>query len=737
MKSFFYVFISIFLFFNIVSAQNNVENKIIEKQTTEAITDFLNDKQKENEPSKNDTSNDEGINTADKDDEYVLKNDSTNEESSNNTNVTNSLNGIEIDTGDTKLTPKEELKKELKEELIKELIKELQNNKKEDVNVQSKYVVKSPPKKEEVPVETKATTPITKENEDIRPYDINVLGVKITTLRKNTQETTAEARAEEASYKLEQIIKNRDIKKISIKPIKYGYSININDKEVFAILHGDAGAVIGKDKEKLKDYAKEAVQNIGVVIKQEKKKQDKEDFKNSIIKIVLAFILTVLVLLILKKLKVLADNSMEKWITALLEKIASTEFSHKYSRIFAVYLKRFLLFAYYFIIVFILYLDFAVVLTGIPLTKNWANGLLNAFEKILNSFYSGFIRMLPGLVIVVMIILGTKILVGLANIFFEGIENGHIQFEWIDKDTIVPTKRITAAFLWVIGVALAYPFIPGSGSDAFKGISVLIGVMFSIGSSNIMSQAISGLILIYTKGVKVGDFVTVKDYTGTILHTGVFTVKIKTPLQEEINIPNTLLLDSITTNYSTLKEEKGIALEIKLGLDYDVPWRQVNAMVLEAVKMTRSLRQDSKPNIFQSDMADYYMEYTVRTWIDRPELGKSIKSELYQNIQDVFNKYDVQIMTPRYLTIYKNKMVVPPDKWYLEPASHNEDDQIEVTGLYDAKNADGTPFLKRLNEKEEPKQEDSKQKESKHEEVKEEKKDDRANKKNSGKSKKS
>ncbi|MBR0519431.1 mechanosensitive ion channel, partial [bacterium] len=522
-------------------------------------------------------------------------------------------------------------------------------------------------------------------------------------------------------------VKNREINKISIRTIKYGYSININDKSVFAILYGDAGTAIGKDKEKLKEYAKEALKNIGAIIEQEKKKQDSEDLKHSILTIFIALIITIFAFFLMKKIKTIVDNSMEKWITAILKRISSQEFTFKYSRIFTVYLKRTLLVIYYILIFLIIYIDLAVVLAGIPLTSAWANGLLVTFKKILNSFYSGFLKMLPGLIIVIMIMFGTKILVGLANIFFEGIENDHIKFDWIDKDTIVPTKRITAAFLWVIGVALAYPFIPGSGSEAFKGISVLIGVMFSIGSSNIMSQAISGLIIIYTKGIKVGDYVKVKDYEGIILHTGVFTVKIRTTSQEEINIPNSVLLDSITTNYTTLKEEKGVALEIKLGLDYDVPWRQVNAMVLEAIKMTRSLRQDSKPNIFQSDMADYYMEYTVRTWIDRPELRRSIRSELYQNIQDVFNKYDVQIMTPRYLTLFKSKMVVPPDKWYLEPASHNEDDQIEVTGLYDAKNADGTPFLKRLNEKDEPKQE----------EIKEDKKDDRANKKNSGKSKKS
>ena len=721
-RFFVYICISLFLFFNIVSAQNNTGNKIIEQKTTEALTDLLQSGQKENSDDK-----------IDKDEEYVFKNDVI--QSVDDSSKSNSSNGIDnvnnVDSNNKELT-KEELKATLKEELKKELIKELMNEKKEEVKTQSQTVTQENKKVEEsknIPVETKATTPVTKEIENVNPYDVVVFGVKITSFRRDTKETTAEIRAEEASYKLEQLIKNGDIKKIAIRAIKYGYSININDNPTFSILLGDDGSEIGKDKTKLKEYAKEAIQNIGIAITQEKKKKDLEEFKSSILTIFLALLITILAFFVIKKLKTIADNSMEKWITAILNKISSTEFTKKYARIFTVYLKRTLLVIYYILIFFILYIDITVVLAGIPLTRDWANGLLGEFRKIFNSFYTGFLQMLPGLIIVIMIMFGTKIIVGLANIFFEGIENDQIKFDWIDKDTIIPTKRITAAFLWVVGIALAYPFIPGSGSEAFKGISVLIGVMFSIGSSNIMNQAVSGLIIIYTKGIKVGDFVKVKDYEGIVLHTGVFTVKIRTTSQEEINIPNSVLLDSVTTNYTTLKEEKGIALEIKLGLDYDVPWRQVNAMVLEAVKRTRSLRQDSKPNVFQSDMADYYMEYTVRTWIDRPELRKSIRSELYQNIQDVFNEYDVQIMTPRYLTLFKSKMVVPPDKWYPEPASHNEDDQIEITGLYDAKNEDGTPFLKRLNEQE------IEQKEEKI--TKEEKKDDKVNRKNSGKSKKS
>ena len=727
MKSFVYVLISLFLFFNIVYAQNNqnnLGNKYIEKQVTEVLTDL----HKENSTPKD----------VDKDEEFVFKNNEI--QSVDNSSKSDSSTETDIKNGDStnkKLT-KEELKAKFKEELKEELIKELLNQK-EDTKTQSQAVTQENPKKEEVkttPEETKATTPITTETEHVKPYDVVVFGVKITSLRRDTQETTAEIRAEEASYKLEQILKKGDLENIraKIKTIKYGYSININDEKMFSILHGDAGTAIGKDKEKLKEYAIQAINNIGTVITQEKKRQDSQEFKNSIITIFLALIATILAFFLMKKMKQVADNSMEKWITAILEKISSTEFTRKYARIFTVYLKRTVLVIYYILIFFILYIDITFVLAGIPLTSDWAKGLLVGFQKIVHSFYTGFIQMLPGLVIVVMIMFGTKILVGLANIFFEGIENNQIKFDWIDKDTIVPTKRITAAFLWVIGIALAYPFIPGSGSEAFKGISVLIGVMFSIGSSNIMNQAVSGLIIIYTKGIKVGDYVKVKDYEGIVLHTGVFTVKIRTTSQEEINIPNSVLLDSVTTNYTTLKEEKGIALEIKLGLDYDVPWRQVNAMVLEAVKRTRSLRQDTKPNVFQSDMADYYMEYTVRTWIDRPELRRSIRSELYQNIQDVFNEYDVQIMTPRYLTLFKSKMVVPPDKWYPEPASHNEDDQIEITGLYDAKNEDGTPFLKRLNEKDNKEEQKTKEENITKEE---EKKDDKPNKKNSGKSKKS
>ena len=278
MKSFVYVLISLFLFFNIVYAQNNqnnLGNKYIEKQVTEVLTDL----HKENSTPKD----------VDKDEEFVFKNNEI--QSVDNSSKSDSSTETDIKNGDStnkKLT-KEELKAKFKEELKEELIKELLNQK-EDTKTQSQTVTQENPKKEEVkttPEETKATTPITTETEQVKPYDVVVFGVKITSLRRDTQETTAEIRAEEASYKLEQILKKGDLENIraKIKTIKYGYSININDEKMFSILHGDAGTAIGKDKEKLKEYAIQAINNIGTVITQEKKRQDSQEFKNSIITI--------------------------------------------------------------------------------------------------------------------------------------------------------------------------------------------------------------------------------------------------------------------------------------------------------------------------------------------------------------------------------------------------------------------------------------------------------------------
>lgn len=514
-------------------------------------------------------------------------------------------------------------------------------------------------------------------------YDVEFFNRRITTLRRDTVHFTAEARAKIASVRIRKVINSGEVGPIRPVKIKYGYEIRVGKKALFRILEGDSPPLSGQT---LDQYAATAANSLREARRSYDEQRNWKSIVVSVLLLILAVVVTWLLLKLIAWLKKLLDRHVEGWIRGFLKKFSSSDFAKKYSKVFALYINRTVLVLMYLALAMFVYTELTFVLSLFPYTRPWATGLLQNISAILVGFYNGFIKMLPSLIIFVMILFSTKIIVSLTGIFFDGVKNGDIYFPWIDKDTIVPTRRITHLFLWMVGLGLAYPFIPGSESDAFKGISVILGLMVSIGSSNIINQAISGLIIIYTKTLKIGDFVKVKEHEGYVTATGVFNLKIRTTQNEEVVIPNSVILDSAAINFSKFKDKKGVALKTVVGLDYDVPWRQVNAMLLEAAKRTTSLKKESGAYVWQTDMADYYMEYTLVTWIDRPGYDKKIKSELYANIQDVFNEYGVQIMTPRYLTIYKNKIWSPKEDWYREPASREEEPR-KTFGLYDSLDA--------------------------------------------------
>ncbi len=517
---------------------------------------------------------------------------------------------------------------------------------------------------------------------DITGYEVVFFNRVITTLRRDTVKFGAELRAEAAMEKIASVVDKGGPGTIELKPIKYGFDIRLDRVSVFRILEGDANPMLDQS---LKEYALEAVDHLNDAVENYKRQKNLTFVKEAGLTILVAIIITFVVFFVMNFIRGFFEKSLEKWLKLLLENFSSSDFTDKYSVLFANYINKAILISYYVLASFVIYTDLTVILSSIPYTKPWASGLLKSIYGIFSSFYTEFIQLLPSLIVFVMIIASTKILVNLTVIFFNGVENNDIKFPWIDQYTVVPTKRITTAFLWIVGLGLAYPFIPGSDSDAFKGLSVVVGLMMSLGSSNIISQGISGIIIIYTKTLKNGDYIKVNDYEGEVISAGAFTVKIRTIAQEEVSIPNSLILSSSTVNYTSLKEKHGISLYTVVGLDYNVPWRQVNALLLEAARRTSSLMKGSKPFVWQSDMGDYYMEYTLVTWLDRPDIRRKIKSELYANIQDVFNENEVQIMTPRYLHLFKTgeKMISPKREWYSPPASLT-DDPISAFGLYES-----------------------------------------------------
>ncbi len=325
---------------------------------------------------------------------------------------------------------------------------------------------------------------------------------------------------------------------------------------------------------------------------------------------------------------------------------------------------------YWLVTLLLIYEWLGYLLGRFPYTRPWGESLRQYLLVLAGNFVTSVITAIPNLLIAVIIFLIAKAVVHLLNSFFDRVEKGQINVSWLDRDTVRPTRRLIPTAIWLFAVAMAYPYLPGSGTQAFKGLSVLLGLMISLGGSSLIGQASSGLILMYTRTMRAGEYVSVSDKEGTVVELGLFTTRIRTGMGEELTLPNSLILSSVTKNYSRTVKGHGFIVDSTVTIGYDTPWRQVHAILIEAARRTSGVLADPAPRVFQTALSDYYPEYRLvcQAVPSTPLPRAVVMSALNANIQDVFNEYGVQIMSPHYMGDPTTAKVVAKEEWYPAPA---------------------------------------------------------------------
>jgi small-conductance mechanosensitive channel len=308
------------------------------------------------------------------------------------------------------------------------------------------------------------------------------------------------------------------------------------------------------------------------------------------------------------------------------------------------------------------------VLRRFPYTRPWGESLRGFFFSTATHLGLGFMRAMPGIFTVAVIFLITRFFVRLANLLFEAVEQNRVTLPWVYPETAQPTRRLVVALFWLFAVVVAYPYLPGSGTDAFKGVSVFVGLMISLGSSGVISQMMSSFMITYSRALRIGDYVRVGDVEGTVTHMGMLSTKVKTPRREEVTIPNSVLVSNTTTNFSKFAESDGVYVPTSITIGYDVPWRQVEGLLLTAADRTAGVRRQPKPVVFQTALQDFYVQYTLLVSLEKPELRGPILNALHANIQDAFNEHGVQIMSPNYEADPAGPKIVPKERWFDAPS---------------------------------------------------------------------
>jgi small-conductance mechanosensitive channel len=275
---------------------------------------------------------------------------------------------------------------------------------------------------------------------------------------------------------------------------------------------------------------------------------------------------------------------------------------------------------------------------------------------------------LPDLIFLVILFVVTRWLLRLVKLFFQAIERGNLKLQTFEPEWAIPTYRLIRVGIIAFAAVVAYPYIPGAESAAFKGVTLFLGILISIGSSSAISNIVAGYMLTYRRAFRVGDRVRIDDVIGDVTAVRMQVTHVRNPKNELVSIPNSTILNSQVINYSTLAAADGLILHLTVGIGYETPWRQVEAMLLEAAGRTAGLKREPSPFVQQLQLGDFAVTYELNAFCDAPHQMASLRTAMHRSVLDVFNAYGVQIMTPAYEGDPEQPKLVPREQWYTAPA---------------------------------------------------------------------
>jgi small-conductance mechanosensitive channel len=320
------------------------------------------------------------------------------------------------------------------------------------------------------------------------------------------------------------------------------------------------------------------------------------------------------------------------------------------------------------VVLLLLYLYLQFVLSAFPWTEPFSGELLRYLLVPLHTMGAGLIGYIPNLIFLVVLVFVTQYLLKFMRLFAREVEKGNIAFTGFYPEWAKPTYKIARFVIIALAAVVAFPYFPGSESPAFKGISIFLGVLLSLGSSSTVSNMIAGLDMTYRRACLIGDWVKIGDLIGEVTRMRLLVSHLRTFKNEEVVIPNAIIQNSHVTNYSSLAREHGLILHTAVTIGYNTPWRQVHAFLLQAAERTAGVLRNPPPFVLQTALDDFYVRYELNIYTDAPQDMQSIYSNLHLNIQDAFNEYGVQIMSPHYIDDPKSPAVVPKERWYEPPA---------------------------------------------------------------------
>lgn len=316
----------------------------------------------------------------------------------------------------------------------------------------------------------------------------------------------------------------------------------------------------------------------------------------------------------------------------------------------------------YAVMLFQLILTVPLLFAIFPQTKDLAYKLFSYIWDPIKSIFLGIVEYIPNLFTIFVIWLAVKYLVRLVRYLASEIQSERLKIGGFYADWAMPTFHIVRFLLYAFMIAMIYPYLPGSKSGVFQGISVFVGLIVSLGSSTVIGNIIAGLVITYMRPFKLGDRIKLNDTTGNVIEKTPLVTRIRTPKNEVVTIPNAFIMSSHTVNFSQSARDYGLIVHSEVSIGYDIPWRKTHQLLIEAALNTPGVVDDPRPFVLETSLQDYYPVYQVNAYIKDANQLAQVYSDLHQNIQDRFNEEGIEIMSPHYIaTRDGSETTIPKD----------------------------------------------------------------------------
>jgi small-conductance mechanosensitive channel len=520
---------------------------------------------------------------------------------------------------------------------------------------------------------------LAEKTEALTPGDVVIEGRPILKVYEPIAGFSPQDRAERIANRIVAIARERNVPAEAVTTEIHGdwTEIRTRDKVLMVVTNGDA-QLAEKSRERL------AAEDAGS-IRQALQNYRHDHSWNSLLKGIgytaIVSVLLVPTLWLLRKLRLALRARLDSWIdtrTHAEERKTAWHVGFTYTVSLFVALATVLRWV---LVLGLLQAYLTLTMSFFPYTRSLSLAVTGWLVSTLTSLANSALEYLPNLIVVAVIVAVASQVLKLISMVFDEIAKGNLTVRGFYPDWAEPTAKLVRVLVLVLVIVIIFPYLPGSKSPAFQGISIFVGVLLSLGSSSAVANGIAGIILTYMRSFLIGDWVKIGDTIGEVVEKNILVTRILTPKQEVITIPNATVMNGSVMNYTREAKNAGVIFHTTVTIGYDAPWKTVHKLLVDAARATQHVLTQPAPFVLQTALNDFYVAYELNAYTDTPRNMQFIYSDLHQNIQDAFNDAGVEICSPHFSALRDGNAITIPEQYvpeaYRPPSFRFNDSRVE------------------------------------------------------------